>query len=1553
MKRIISFALSFMLVFTMMPCMCAGTEESYAAEDNFGVPGEDYVAGEVLVCVKGGAEALAESEAFEDGGDDQTVQAAGLEDTKGSFDGCRLTIEDTLINIEKEEAKELSQQSDLLSAQAVKPAKVQPYSIVLVKSSRDNVSSLVQSLEQLECVEFAEPNMICELTGYKGSDAEDEPFFKYQWYSDKKATGASCDINAGHAYENPKFESSEEVVVAVMDSGVDYTHPDLKNVMWDEGESIPALTALGGGKYGINTAGDAPADDPMDNLVGHGTHCASTIASQWANKEGIAGINGNARIMACRWMTEGGNTADYIRAMNYVITAKEEGVNIVATNNSWGATISTGFISSAAEMVIDEAGLKGIVSCFSAGNSAYDHDRYENMNYYSPYVLSVGAMDSNGRPAYFSERGRRTVDVFAPGTQILAATSLQDKVYTMPPQYLPWLGGQGSFIYEDFESGDSSITFEAYKYDPETQAKGDSLGTDETKSPGYGDEHARKIIIEDAGTGDQIALQINVPVSMFEEMPDREEYYMSFQAGAEGFDFESDGAAHISYPEYLGDEWTQLYDGRWRCMDENWSISNVTIDRETMEDMVAKAEEREDKTVQIRFPMTVKEITGTDPEIHIDLLGFGTEKSKYFYSDGTSMACPCAAAVTSIVAGSMENMPSSGEEALEVIAKVKGGAAKSDKLENACTTGGYVQADSAFRSESEYSPVPDKVELSEDGSSAVIKGHFFGKEKGSVTVEGSAATIQSWDENEITIAIPKTAEYKMSEYRILTKDERSGRDFAVFRDSQQSQTDPVFEEIATGDFAYKKGDREIRTEKLLPMRIAANDDGLMAILSDSDSTILALEFYSFAEKKWSQIECPEGIKADEVAFECCYSIVGAADEFYMLMKDKEQEHLLTYSTSENKWLYDKKLPKPFYEITASFGGGQVLGLIDGDDGATLCVSFGECNEKDTGIYEIFPDTGHVGEKLSDTEGIFAGNNWGGVHLVSGDTQIIAGINEGEIGRILEQLLGKRGAPCDNPAVLKDGKWEKSAVNFFDASAEKGTSDGRGGKGLDSDQVFVGAYGAIDGGFIMAGPARDINGENMTDTWIYDMESDSYEGLPCRVNPVKVLSPAGVTHDGKFYVMGADGSRGGKLFLKSLDLKALGRTSTDCAHAAKRESGNKYITAIGENWLDGEKGGYYVKGEDGVLTHEGASPDNYCVRYEPDLNRVTLNSFEYEGLQMGRRTECPAALVSNKDLTIELKGSSVLRTSEKDRADIWRASGVYCTGNMTFTGNGNAEIYSGDDTITDFGVYASGNIRFSGTGSITITAEKPDETKLMIYVEQPIQTTGIFAESVITGCGASLKAVSGDAEGEGDTSSIAILTEEAPVIGPGTVTTVSGKAAGNSGGYSIAPALAPNTKASVRYGESEEAAYKDSEKAFGELESNIGMAFTQVKASAEAQPAETQPAETQPAEMTIVLKGSKIKKVRKLRRGFKVTWKKQSAKAAGSHVTGYQIQYSTKKAFTGKTTKIKTVKGWKKTKKKIRKLKKRKKYYVRVRTYMKHDGRTYYSKWSGKKAVRTR
>lgn len=203
--------------------------------------------------------------------------------------------------------------------------------LVLVKNNQET-ESLIEELEKIPTVEFAEPNYYVEMY-----TVPEDPYYNYQWgLQNQMGTERAVDANIAEAWDKAPSSVSNVPVVAVLDSGVDYNHPDLKNIMWDDGLEYPALTAMGGGTYGFNVCdGPDKTDDPMDTIVGHGTHCAGVIAAQWNNGEGGAGVNSKAEIMAVKFLGGSQSTvASAVQGYAYIQAAKESDVNVVAVNNS-------------------------------------------------------------------------------------------------------------------------------------------------------------------------------------------------------------------------------------------------------------------------------------------------------------------------------------------------------------------------------------------------------------------------------------------------------------------------------------------------------------------------------------------------------------------------------------------------------------------------------------------------------------------------------------------------------------------------------------------------------------------------------------------------------------------------------------------------------------------------------------------------------------------------------------------------------------------------------------------------------------------------------------------------------------------------------------------------------------------------------------------------------------------------------------------------------------------------------------------------------------------
>lgn len=287
-----------------------------------------------------------------------------------------------------------------------------------------------------DLVEYAEANNIIRLDEkvyeversrdlvYRepGSNIPNDPEFENQWAlnndgRDGGKTGA--DLRALDAWT--KSKGSKEVVVAVLDTGVDYTHLDLASNMWTRPDRVPQYVDEDLGTFNDIQGYDANANasDPMDEN-GHGTHCSGIVGAEGNNNEGIAGINWNVQIMPLKFLGRGGfgTTKDAIEAINYAIDRKQKGVNLRVISASWGSTQN----SKPLEDAIRAAGEQGILFVAAAGNNSTDNDKRPHYpsNYDLPNVISVAALDRTDSLASFSNYGVRTVHVAAPGREIVS-----------------------------------------------------------------------------------------------------------------------------------------------------------------------------------------------------------------------------------------------------------------------------------------------------------------------------------------------------------------------------------------------------------------------------------------------------------------------------------------------------------------------------------------------------------------------------------------------------------------------------------------------------------------------------------------------------------------------------------------------------------------------------------------------------------------------------------------------------------------------------------------------------------------------------------------------------------------------------------------------------------------------------------------------------------------------------------------------------------------------------------------------------------------------------
>ncbi len=216
------------------------------------------------------------------------------------------------------------------------------------------------------------------------------------------------------------------MVVAVIDSGVDETNPDLAGMLWDEGEEHPELTALGGDAHGISTGPGMTSTAPVSAEQGHGTHVAGIIAAEW-DGGGVSRVAPNVKIMSAR--SEVDAASDMLRCINYVTAAAKAGVNVRVANCSWAWARAHPARSTWRSLRWARA---GVVAVFASGNSDSDMDATSNVISTlrdNPYVVAVDSIDPSGALSMFSCYGQATTDVVAPGTTILSTWVTSEQQY--------------------------------------------------------------------------------------------------------------------------------------------------------------------------------------------------------------------------------------------------------------------------------------------------------------------------------------------------------------------------------------------------------------------------------------------------------------------------------------------------------------------------------------------------------------------------------------------------------------------------------------------------------------------------------------------------------------------------------------------------------------------------------------------------------------------------------------------------------------------------------------------------------------------------------------------------------------------------------------------------------------------------------------------------------------------------------------------------------------------------------------------------------------------
>lgn len=295
--------------------------------------------------------------------------------------------------------------------QSQRLAKLGSGTLMRLRSRSKNTAALEKALAHNPHVEFVEPNHILSLAA-----EPNDPAYSTLWGLEN--TGQPIDGAPGNAGADIDAEAawavttgSASVVIGVVDTGIDYTHPDLAANMWTNpgGKGNAACAA---GTFGFNAI--TGTCNPMDDHS-HGTHVAGTIGAAGNNGIGIAGVNWTASIMALKFINASGwgTMADAVTAIDFAIQAKIDGVNVRVLSNSWGSDD----FSKALLDIINKANEHDILFVAAAGNDGYSNDSYPQYpaSYTTPNMISVAATDNRDHLAWFTNFGATTVHLAAPG----------------------------------------------------------------------------------------------------------------------------------------------------------------------------------------------------------------------------------------------------------------------------------------------------------------------------------------------------------------------------------------------------------------------------------------------------------------------------------------------------------------------------------------------------------------------------------------------------------------------------------------------------------------------------------------------------------------------------------------------------------------------------------------------------------------------------------------------------------------------------------------------------------------------------------------------------------------------------------------------------------------------------------------------------------------------------------------------------------------------------------------------------------------------------------
>lgn len=922
----------------------------------------------------------------------------------------------------------------------------------------------------------------------------------------------------------------DDVVVAVIDSGVDETNPDLAGVLWDEGEEYPELTVLGGDAHGFSTVPDTTSTSPISAEQSHGTHVAGIIAAEW-NNEGTSGVAPNAKIMSVR--SEVDAASDMLRCINYVTAAAKAGVNVRVANCSWGMGSSA---SRAFDVAFTQMGKAGVMAVFASGNS--DSDMDATLNTIStlrdnPYVVVTDSIDASGELSMFSCYGQATTDVVAPGSTILSTWPTSD------PQYLGE-EDDAAALYESFDgetrvadgvldegspvAGGNAVL--SFRYPSGESA---SVVPDEKRFDGdaslelsYNAEEAISL-----GAGGLMAVRSNeLDLS---DLPEKPRYFsirMTSECANGGSGYPqvmvsvntTDGSqsAPLSVVSEFGiggDSWT----GYFVELPENTDFENFGITISYL-------------NLQISVLGGQRQAQVADGTIYIDSIGLGSDLVPYKYSQGTSMAAPSVTGAAAVIAGMH-----SEDSAAQLAAYVKGAAA-GDAYEESCSTGGYATVDGAANP----SPVPVEAEVAEGGDTITVRGYFVPDDV-EVSVGGASCEVVSRDDavggsgdDELTELTVRTPEgFAGGEAWVeLAGSNGSGRMLVQFEGI--SQEEPADPQVAYYD------------ETNLPVPDELDDWGgwqligfagdVYALPQENEMNYTAehgfMMKYDPRLQEWSRVAVPSSEQLAAAGVRNVTSMAGTTYQGSLIVQITSNAHTegSEFYTAGSFWRYTvegtwEHIPVPSLDgetlsLSALGSDGESLYVFGGKGSYGYPDASGAAGGEVKTIFRVDLETGaavEVGEMVRERHNAQIAYR-DGVFLVGGgqNTSAQEASSMGvERFRVLSEAETLPSPTTGEMTEYPAGSLVNGAVRMSSLVTETG------------ELAFAPA--AVADGFMIVGPRCD-EGKGVADTYTVSSEEGALPQTYGKLaSDQRLLAPSALAYDGKLYVLAATSSAPYRVF----------------------------------------------------------------------------------------------------------------------------------------------------------------------------------------------------------------------------------------------------------------------------------------------------------------------------------------------------------------------------------------------------------------------------------------